>query len=242
MSTTCKVDLPNLADIPATPLVEVARHVAALRREQDRLVDEDTDSSHELADQLGDLLWDIDDQVLARSPSTVADAAVMLLAIASSLRPAMDSLDNRSTMMDAWLGLGRVTKFLADAGRVDPAEIGSGYWDNSITGLDRGLAAQWWLQRFLQDGGTLILSETGKVGYFTPEDDAEQAERFRALHEERVALDADLLAEKAGLLAWQGLGALGLYHQTIAGRRWGHRLAGEPHRGDLHHYHGDRDR
>ena len=82
------------------------------------------------------------------------------------------------------------------------------------------MAAQWWLQRFLQDGGTLILSETGKVGYFTPEDDAEQAERFRALHEERVALDADLLAEKAGLLAWQGLGALGLYHQTIAGRRW----------------------
>ena len=106
MSTTCKVDLPNLADIPAMPLVEVARHVAALRREQDRLVEEDTDSSHELADQLGDLLWDIDDQVLARSPSTVADAAVMLLAIASSLRPAMDSLDNRSTMMDAWLGAG----------------------------------------------------------------------------------------------------------------------------------------
>ena len=122
--------------------------------------------------------------------------------------------------MDAWLAMGRVTKFLAKTAKSDPADIGSTYWLNSIDGLDRRLAVEWWVERFLQAGGTLILNEQGSVGYYSPENDVKQSECFRSLFEEHASLDRETIAKHVGELVWKGLGHEGIHGQVIPGKRW----------------------
>ena len=234
MNDMRKISVPAADEVQAMALADIGRHISRLNLECDLIAKEERDaggaSPGSLSDDMGDALYDLSREALGRSPKTVADAAVLLLAVSQEFDEVMHDIAYRGSLMDAWLAMGRVIKFLAKAAKSDPAGIGSKYWSNTIDGLDRRLAVEWWAERFMQAGGTFILNEKGGVGYYSPQEDAEQTERFRLLFEEHAPLHRETIAKHVGELVWKGLGHEGIYGQVIPGKRWA--VTWQPNRTD----------
>ena len=85
MSTTCEINLPSLDEVQAMPLADIGRHIARLNREHDFVIKEEQAPGNAkpgcLSDEMGDALYEISWEALGRSPKTIADAAVLLLAV-----------------------------------------------------------------------------------------------------------------------------------------------------------------
>ncbi len=116
-----------------------------------------------------DRQYDAIERVLHATPATMADAVAILFAANADLHDAVNVRENRVSHGDAYLAMGRVTGFLAkhagievDRFACEPLRL------NSLDGPTPTLAAEWWFDRAMNAGITVML-KAGAVSLYCPE-------------------------------------------------------------------------